>query len=140
VTHVEHLGWIVGAALLVMRPSQEMQELRSVGRVVAVVIGATLASVLLAISVPTWVIAVVESAAIVCMAATHTSRWYFTAAFTTFLVFWMLLYRQTGSGQIEYRFFERVLETIAGVAIAYFFGLLVPKWLAYVSRRHFPQH
>jgi uncharacterized membrane protein YccC len=140
VTHVEHVGWIVGSALLVMRPSQEMQGLRSVGRVVAVVIGATLASLLLTIGVPTWVIAVVASAAIICMAATHTSRWYFTAAFTTFLVFWLLLYQQTGSGQIEYRFFERVLETVAGVAIAYCFGLLVPKVLAYVSRHHAPPH
>jgi uncharacterized membrane protein YccC len=139
-THVEHVGWIVGAALLVMRPSQEMQEIRSVGRLVAVLLGAFSASVLLAIGVSTWVIAVVASAAIVCMAATHTSRWYFTAAFTTFLVFWMLLYQQTGSGQIEYRFFERVLETVAGVAIAYFFGLLVPKLLAYVSRRHATSH
>jgi uncharacterized membrane protein YccC len=137
-THVEHVGWIVGAALLVMRPSKEMQELRSVGRLVAVLIGATAASVLLALGLPTWVIAVVAPAAIVCMAATHTSRWYFTAAFTTFLVFWLLLYQQTGSGQIEYRFFERVLETVAGVAIAYFFGLLVPKMLAYVSRDHAP--
>jgi uncharacterized membrane protein YccC len=135
-THVEHVGWIVGAALLVMRPSQEMQEIRSVGRLVAVLLGAFSASILLAIGVSTWVIAVVASAAIICMAATHTSRWYFTAAFTTFLVFWMLLYQQTGSGQIEHRFFERVLETVAGVAIAYFFGLLVPKVLAYVSRRH----
>jgi len=139
-THVEHVGWIVGAALLVMRPSQEMQEIRSVGRLVAVLLGAFSASVLLAIGVPTWVIAVVAPAAIVCMAATHTSRWYFTAAFTTFLVFLMLLYQQTGSGQIEHRFFERVLETVAGVAIAYFFGLLVPKLLAYVSRRHSPPH
>ena len=139
-THVEHVGWIVGAALLVMRPSQEMQELRSVGRLVAVLLGAFSASVLLAIGVSTWVIAVLASAAIICMSATHTSRWYFTAAFTTFLVFWLLLYQQTGSGQIEHRFFERVLETVAGVAIAYFFGLLVPKGLAYVSRRHTPPH
>jgi uncharacterized membrane protein YccC len=139
-THVEHVGWIVGAALLVMRPSKEMQELRSVGRLVAVVIGATAASVLLALGLPTWVIAVVAPAAIVCMAATHTSRWYFTPAFTTFLVFWLLLYQQTGSGQIEYRFFERVLETLTGVAIAYFFGLLVPKMLAYVFQDHATAH
>ena len=125
-----------GAALLVMQPSQKMQELRSVGRVVAVVIGATLASVLLAIGMPTCVIAVVISAVIVCMAATHTSRWYFTAAFTTFMAFWMLLYQQTDSGQIEYRFFECVLETVAGEAIAYFFGLLLPKVFEYVSRHH----
>jgi hypothetical protein len=129
-THVEHVGWIVGAALLVMRPSRELQELRSVGRLVAVVLGATAASALLAVGVPTWVIAVVAPAAIVGMAATHASRWYFTAAFTTFLVFWMLLYQHTGAGQIEHRFWERILETLAGVAIAYFYGLLVPEVLA----------
>lgn len=132
---VEHVGWIVGAALLVMRPSKELQEIRSVGRLVAVLIGAFSASALLAIGVPTWVIGVVAPVAIVCLTATHTSRWYFTAAFTTFLVFWLLLYQQTGSGQIAHRFFERTLETLAGVAIAYFFGLLVPRLLASTSQR-----
>ena len=107
---------------------------------IAVIIGATLASLLLALGVPIWVIAVVASATIVCMAATHTSRWYITAGFTTFLVFWMLLYQQTGSGQIEYRFFERVLETVTGVAIAYFYGLLVSRLLAYLSQRHATLH
>jgi hypothetical protein len=97
--------------------------------VVAVVLGATAASALLAVGVPTWVIAVVAPAAIVGMAATHASHWYFTAAFTTFLVFWMLLYQHTGTGQIEQRFWERTLETLAGVAIAYFYGLLVPEVL-----------
>lgn len=132
-THVEHVGWIVGAALLVMRPSKELQEIRSIGRLVAVLLGAFAASVLLAVGVPTSVIGVVAPAAIVCMAATHTSRWYFTAAFTTFLVFWLLLYQQTGSGQIEHRFLERTLETLAGVAIAYFFGPLVPKVLVAIA-------
>lgn len=61
-SHVEHVGWIVGAALLVVRPSKELQELRSVGRLVAVLLGAFSASVLLAIGVPTWVIAVVAPA------------------------------------------------------------------------------
>jgi hypothetical protein len=137
--HVEHVGWIVGAALLVMRPSHEMQEIRSVGRLIAVLVGAFSASLLLAIGVPTWVIAIVAPAAIIGLAATHTSRWYLNAAFTTFLVFWMLLYQQTGSGQIAHRFFERALETLAGVGIAYFFGLLVPRALEGYAQRHAAQ-
>jgi hypothetical protein len=46
------------------------------------------------------------------------------AAFTTFLVFLMLLYSnpQTASK----RFNERVLETLLGVGIAYFYGLALP--------------
>ena len=37
---LEHVGWASAAALLVMRPASEMQRLRSVGRVIAVTIGA----------------------------------------------------------------------------------------------------
>ena len=37
---LEHVGWACAAALMVMRPAAEMQRLRSVGRIVAVAIGA----------------------------------------------------------------------------------------------------
>jgi hypothetical protein len=55
--------------------------------------------------------------------ATVGSRWYITPLFTTLLVFLLMLYGapQQASG----RFWERMSETLAGVAVAYFFGLLV---------------
>jgi hypothetical protein len=56
--------------------------------------------------------------------ATHRSRWYVTAAFTTFLVFLMLLYSDPHTA--TKRFNERVLETLLGVGIAYFYGLALP--------------
>jgi hypothetical protein len=37
---LEHVGWACAAALLVMRPSADMQRLRSVGRILAVAVGA----------------------------------------------------------------------------------------------------
>ena len=126
--HAEHVGWITGATLLVMRPSKEMQELRSVGRIVAVLIGATVAAWLLTLNLTPIPVAVIGATAVIAAAATNASRWYVTPAFTTFLVFWVLLYGKTGNGDIERRFLERVLETILGVGIAYFFGLLVP-WI-----------
>jgi hypothetical protein len=47
-----------------------------------------------------------------------------TAAFTTFLVFLLLLYSdpQTATKPVN----ERLLETVLGVAIAYLFGLALP--------------
>jgi uncharacterized membrane protein YccC len=57
-------------------------------------------------------------------AATHRSRWYVTSAFTTFIVFLLLLYSNPRDARS--RFDERVLETLLGVAIAYAFGLAVP--------------
>ena len=56
--------------------------------------------------------------------ATHRSRWYVTSAFTTFLVFLLLLYSDPRTA--TKRFNERVLETVLGVAIAYFYGLALP--------------
>jgi hypothetical protein len=55
---------------------------------------------------------------------THRSRWYVTSAFTTFLVFLLLLH--SDPQHAASRFSERVLETLLGVGLAYAFGLALP--------------
>ena len=128
----EHVGWACAAALLVMRPVEEMQRLRSAGRVIAVVVGAGLAIALLRIDPPVAWYALAVIAVVAGAAATHRSRWYVTSAFTTFLVFVLLLY---GSPQdAASRFDERVGETLLGVGLAYLFGVVVPS-LSRGSRR-----
>jgi len=42
------------------------------------------------------------------------------------LVFWSVLYGDPTSTNIEYHF-ERVLGTLLGVSLAYFFGILIPN-------------
>ena len=71
-------------------------------------------------------------AAVAGAAGTHKSRWYVTSAFTTFVVFLLLIHshpHDAGS-----RFTERVGETLLGVGLAYFFGVAVPA----VARRRRP--
>ena len=121
---LDHVGWACAAALLVMRPSVEMQQLRSVGRLASVVVGAAAAIAFVrAEPVDAWyalaIVAVLAGAA-----GSHRSRWYVTPAFTTYLVFLLLLHaaEQDAAG----RFAERVSETALGVAIAYLFGLAIP--------------
>jgi hypothetical protein len=121
---LEHVGWATAAALLVMRPSAEMQRLRSVGRVLAVIVGAILGSALVRADPPLWCYSVAVIVTIAGVSATRTSRWYITAGFTTFLVFIMLLYANPQTA--ESRFNERVVETLLGVGMAYVFGLAVP--------------
>jgi hypothetical protein len=123
----EHTGWIVGSTLLVMRPSDEMMEIRSVGRAVSVFLGALVAAWLLTLDLAPVAIAFVGAGAIIAATATHASRWYVTPAFTTFLILWCLLYGEATTEDIQYRFWERVLETLLGIGIAYVFGFLVPK-------------
>jgi hypothetical protein len=121
---LEHVGWACAAALLVMRPSADMQRLRSVGRIAAVVTGALAGAGLVRLSPPAVVYSLAALAAIAGAGATHRSRWYVTSAFTTFLVFLQLLYSDPQSA--GKRFNERVVETLLGVAIAYLYGLALP--------------
>lgn len=121
---LDHPGWQVAAALLVMRPVAEMQRLRSIGRIVSVTLGAFLAAALAAAS-PAWgwyAIGIVG--AIVAAAGTVGSRWYVTPLFTTFIAISLLLYARPQD--VGYRFTQRVLETLVGVGVAYLFGLVVP--------------
>jgi hypothetical protein len=121
---LEHVGWACAAALLVMRPAAEMQRLRSVGRIIAVGIGALAAIALVRLTPAAWVYSLAAIAALAACGATHRSRWYVTPAFTTFLVFLLMLYSRPEDAAS--RFNERLLETVLGVGIAYVFGLGLP--------------
>ena len=121
---LEHVGWACAAALLVMRPAAEMQRLRSVGRLIAVAVGALAAIGLVRLDPAAEIYSLASIVAIAGAGATHRSRWYITPAFTTFLVFLLLLYSRPQDAAS--RFDERLLETLLGVAIAYVFGLGIP--------------
>ena len=122
--NLDHVGWACAAALLVMRPAAEMQRLRSAGRIISVAIGALVAVVLVHLGPPAWLYSLATLAAIAGAGAMHRSRWYVVPAFTTFLVFLLLLYADPQDAAS--RFGERLLETLLGVAIAYLFGLVLP--------------
>jgi hypothetical protein len=122
----EYTGWIVISTLLVIRPTDEMLKLRSAGRAVSVFIGAVVAAWMLSMDLSAPAIALVSAGAIVAASATNASRWYITPIFTTFLILWSILYGDSTLQNIESRAWERVANTLLGVAIAYFFGLVVP--------------
>ena len=124
---LDHVGWACAAALLVMRPVPEMQQIRSVGRIVSVALGAALAILWVDADPSDAAYAAVAVAVVAGAAATRESRWYITSAFTTFLVFLLLLH--AAPEEAAGRFNERLLETLLGVGIAYLFGLALPAVL-----------
>jgi hypothetical protein len=129
VVHTDHVGWAPAAALFVMRPTEDMHELRSVGRVVSVLLGALAAVALLRLTPSSELVAVLAVAAIGGAAGTRGSRWYVTPFFTTCLVLVMQLYADPTVANEQWRFAARVGETVLGVGLAYVFGLLVPRLL-----------
>ena len=106
---LEHVGWAPAAALLVMRPLPAVQRMRSMNRVIDVVVGAAAAIALTALGAPDWAYALAVLVGVAAATATAGSRWYLLPTLTTFLAFVMLLYDVPGEGQG--RFWERVLET-----------------------------
>ena len=121
---LDHVGWAVTAALIVMRPSPEVQRLRSVGRLASVTIGALAAIALVETTPSAGLLAVATVAALAAAAGTTGGRWYVTPVFSTFLVFLLLLHAHPD--QASGRFWERVDETLLGVGVACVCGLLVP--------------
>ena len=78
-----------------------------------------------AAELPNPVLAGIAGAAVIAAAATRASRWYITSAFTTFLVFLLLL--GPNPDQTQQKVSERIGETLLGVALAIIFGILIPQ-------------
>lgn len=131
--HLEHVGWIVGACLLVMRPNRSLLFLRSAGRALSVIGGALLAAALALWAPGNGVLAVFVLAAIAAVTALQASRWYVAPAFTTFLALSMIA-RTSDETPLDL-FTERMWETLAGIGIALLFGWALPSLLVRRRRR-----
>ena len=102
-----------------------MQQLRSIGRVLSVLAGSLVAITLIRQDPSSIVLSIAAVVAVAAACGTRGSRWYVTSAFTTFLVFVLLLYSRPTDAQE--RFLERLGETLLGVGAAFVFGLMIPR-------------
>jgi hypothetical protein len=68
--------------------------------------------------------------------ATRTSRWYLASAGTAVLILRAILYGITDANALHDTSWTRVVENVLGAAIALFYGLLIPSFLA--RRSHAP--
>jgi uncharacterized membrane protein YccC len=130
---LDHPGWAPAACLLVARPQLDLLQSRGVGRVLSVLVGALVPFLLLRADPSNYALATLAILVLGAAAASAGSRWYITSAFTTLLVFVMLL-----NGHPEEtvgKFNERVGETILGVAAAYLFGWAIPALRARLEAR-----
>lgn len=124
---LEHVGWATAAVLLVMRPGAEQTTVRMVGRLASVCIGGAVAVCLVASGSNPIVYSAAIVACVAAAAATHTSRWYVTSAFTTFLV--LLLLVSPSPRDAGFRLNERLVETVLGVGLAWLFAVVLPAVL-----------
>lgn len=113
---VDHPGWACTAALLVSRPDRGALDARSIGRVVAVLLGATVACAVAALAPPDAAVALLALLIVAAAAGTVGSRWYVFPFFSTVVVLSMLIGGEVGSAR--HWFAERVALTVAGAVLA----------------------
>ena len=103
----------------------------------SVIVGAVAAALLLRTNPSNYVFTILASGVLAVAAATVGSRWNLTSAFTTFLVFAMLL--NGHPKETVGTFNERAGETVLGVAAAYLFGWAIPALrVRFKARRQSP--
>jgi uncharacterized membrane protein YccC len=130
---LEHVGWATGAVLLVMRPARGQLISRSVGRALSVFVGALAAAVFALLSPGDVVLSIVIGGVVGALCANQESRWYVAPGFTTFVAVTFLLVNSTVRPEV--RFLERTVETLLGIGLALFFGVLVPSLISLLGRR-----
>ena len=121
----DHVGWACAACILVMRPAPDLVESRGIGRLLSVLAGGSVAVVLSRLTDEGAIYAVAILLALMGASATHSSRWYITSAFSTFLALSLLTYGATSDAAAG-RLNERMGETLLGVGLAFVFGTLIP--------------
>jgi hypothetical protein len=134
--HTDHLGWAPAAGYFVLRPSADMQRLRSTGRIISVACGATAGVVFVRTTPSATAIGVCAVLAVAGAAATRTSHWYVGPAFGSLLGLTLLLYADPSTANEQWRLNQRIGMTAVGVASAYLYGVLVPRLIERARTAH----
>lgn len=125
---IPYPGWIATAAMLVIRPVQDMTGWRGVGRAVSTIVGTLLVVVVLSMSLNHVETAVVCAVIAVLTIGARTSKLYVTPFGTAFLILTVELYGLSSAASLHDVARHRIVNNVLGAGIALFYGLLV-AWL-----------
>lgn len=132
--HIPYPGWIATAAMLIMRPVQQMTGWRGVGRAIATIIGTALVVISLSLGLSYFITALLVVLITIITIGARTSRLYITSFGTAFLILTIELYGVTDSAAIHDIGRYRIINNVLGALIALFYGVIVAwlleKWLS----------
>ena len=127
-------GWIATAAMLVIRPIQQMTGWRGIGRALSTIAGTLLVIVTLDMDLGYGATAILCAVIAVLTIGARTSRLYVTPFGTAFLILTIELYGVDDSDNLQSIGHSRITNNVLGALIALFYGLLVSSLL---ERRSF---
>ena len=129
-----HGGWVATAAMLIMRPVQEMAGKRGIGRALSTIIGTLLVVLTIHLWLSLVATAFVVAAVAIFSIGARSSRWYITSFGTAFLILTIELFGMTDFAAVHQIAWYRIIDNIIGALIALFFGLLIPEVLIRMKR------
>jgi uncharacterized membrane protein YccC len=133
---IPYPGWIATAAMLVIRPAQEMTGWRGIGRAVSTIAGTLLVVIVLSLSLDHVATAIVCAAVAVVTIGARTSKLYVTPFGTAFLILTIELYGVSSRANLQEVARHRIVNNVLGALIALFFGLVVSWWIERTFFRH----
>jgi hypothetical protein len=141
---IPYPGWIATAAMLVIRPVQDMTGWRGVGRAVSTIAGTLLVVAVLSLSLNHVETALVSAVIAVLTIGARTSKLYVTPFGTAFLILTIELYGISTAASLQEVARHRIVNNVLGAGIALFFGLGASWLLERTVLRHpaatsFPQ-
>jgi hypothetical protein len=133
---IPYPGWIATAALLVIRPVQDMTGWRGVGRAVSTIAGTILVIIALSLSLTHVETALVSAVIAVLTIGARTSKLYVTPFGTAFLILTIELYGVSNAASLGEVGRHRIINNVLGALIALIYGLGVSWLLERTVLRH----
>ncbi len=133
-----HAGWVATAAMLVMRPVQEMAGMRGIGRALSTIVGTLLVVLTIHLWLSLIATAFVVAAIAIITIGARSSRWYITSFGTAFLILTIEMFGMSDFAAVHQIAWYRIVDNIIGALIALFFGLLIPELLIRIKRMQPP--
>jgi Fusaric acid resistance protein-like len=132
---IPYAGWIATAAMLVIRPVQDMTGWRGIGRAVSTIVGTVAVVIVLSLSLNHVGTALVSAVIAVLTIGARTSKLYVTPFGTAFLILTIELYGVTNTASLQEVARHRIVNNVVGALIALFYGLGVPWLLEHTTFR-----
>ncbi len=127
--NIPYPGWIATAAMLIMRPVQDMTGRRGIARAASTIVGTILVIITIQLGLSTLATTALVALVTILVIGGRTSRWYVTSFGTAFLILTIEMSNLPGTADISSIGWHRIINNVLGAAIALFFGLAIPKFL-----------
>lgn len=128
-------GWIATAAMLIMRPLQQMTGWRGVGRAISTIAGTLLVILTIQMGLGYFATAVLVAVIAIVTIGAKASLLYITPFGTAFLILTIELYGATDSLSIQNIGRYRIINNVLGALIAIVFGQIISGLLDGMYKR-----